>query len=611
MKSLFVVVSLLMFQLSCFAQTVPPLVNYQGRVANPDGSALNTANYQLIFNIYDAASGGGLVWGPQVFDGTAALGHGALIPVVQGYFNVMLGPVDVTGRPLAGAFNASNRFIEVTVTNHPPISPRQQVLASPFAFQTVNSATLAGSDWSAVFGTNDPINGKIPGYKLTNGLTLNVSNLTLPATTATIYSGASLLVRADGQQDFFAGPTAGNTTGTGTNNTGVGYAALSSLTSGYNNTALGNAAMDGVKAGHDNTGTGYQALSSVTSGNFNTASGSGALETITTASDNTANGYLALASDTTGSRNTAVGYEALTANTSGNDNTAMGLEALFSNLNGAENTAVGYESLLSNTNGSYNVATGYASLYNNLSGNYNTANGFFAMYGNTNGTYNTAVGIQSLYQNATGDFNVALGGGALFSTTGNQNIAIGFNAGENITFGGNNIVIGHPGATADTNIIRIGSGQSATYIAGIFGATAAGGLAVYVSPSGQLGVFNSSARFKENIASMADSSSELLSLHPVTFNYRPEIDPQRRAQFGLVAEEVAKVDPNLVVRDDQNQIYSVRYEAVNAMLLNEFIKEHRTVQEQKTEIRDLKTGMHDLQERLEAVEKMLAREKSN
>ena len=150
------------------SQTVPALVNYQGRLANPDGSPLPTADYTLTFNIYDATTNGTLVWGPQVFDGAVAQGHGARIPVVQGYFNVMLGPVDAAGapRPLADAFNGATRYVEIAVSNRPPILPRQQILTTPFAFQAANSAKLAGYDWSALLGTNNPAAGTIPFSKL-------------------------------------------------------------------------------------------------------------------------------------------------------------------------------------------------------------------------------------------------------------------------------------------------------------------------------------------------------------------------------------------------------------------------------------------------------------
>lgn len=152
------------------AQSVPPLVNYQGRLSNPDGSPLPTADYELSFKIYNSAtSNTGLVWGPHIFDGATNQGHGPKIPVVQGYFNVMLGPVDVNGVLLANAFNASNCFVEIAVSNHPPILPRQQFLTAPYAFQASTAAKLAGADWSAVFGTNDPVSGRIPGAKLANG----------------------------------------------------------------------------------------------------------------------------------------------------------------------------------------------------------------------------------------------------------------------------------------------------------------------------------------------------------------------------------------------------------------------------------------------------------
>jgi hypothetical protein len=201
------------------AQIVPPLVNYQGRLSNPDGSPLPTADYQLTFSIYDAATNGALVWGPQIFDGPAALGHGPKIPVVQGYFNVMLGPTDTNGVSLANAFNATNRFVEITVSNHNPILPRQQILTAPFAFQAANAAKLAGYDWGAVFNTNDPSTGKILGSKLANGtvtaqqiasntITANqIANATITA--QQLASGASLA----SNQVWLAGGNAGTTPG--------------------------------------------------------------------------------------------------------------------------------------------------------------------------------------------------------------------------------------------------------------------------------------------------------------------------------------------------------------------------------------------------------------
>jgi hypothetical protein len=179
------------------AQTVPALVNYQGRLANPDGTALPTADYTLTFKLYDAATNGGLVWGPQIFDGAAAQGHGGRVPVVQGWFNVMLGPADTTGAALSDAFTGATRYVEVTVSNRPPIAPRQQILTTPFAFQAANSAKLAGYDWSALLGTNNPVAGTIPFSKLAQrqvGTNVGVGGVAVSASsgTWTITSGSEV-----------------------------------------------------------------------------------------------------------------------------------------------------------------------------------------------------------------------------------------------------------------------------------------------------------------------------------------------------------------------------------------------------------------------------------
>ncbi len=166
---------------------------------------------------------------------------------------------------------------------------------------------------------------------------------------------------------------------------------------------------------------------------------------------------------------------------------------------------------------------------------------------------------------------------------------MGDHAGENLTTGNNNIDIGTGGVAGESNTIRIGNVQAATYISGISGKTAAGGAAVFVAPGGKLGTVTSSRRFKKDIADMNAASETLLALRPVTFRYKPELDQAGIPQYGLVAEEVAQVNPDLVVRDEKGEIYTVRYEAVNAMLLNEFLKEHRKVEEQQATINQLKS----------------------
>ncbi len=314
--------------------------------------------------------------------------------------------------------------------------------------------------------------------------------------------------------------------------------------------------------------------------------------------NNTAEGTSALFSLTSGVSNTAVGYQALYHDTTGNNNTATGFQALFNNTSGAQNTATGYSALRSNTTGSYNTADGLNALFANTSGSNNTATGLRALFGNGTGSENTAVGVSALATNDDGSQNTAVGFKALMANRGgNHNIALGHEAGINV--GGmnnprdNNIEIGNAGDFFDDATIRIGDVQTKAFIAGISG-SAVTGSPVVVDANGQLGTATSSARFKKEIKPMDKASEAILKLKPVSFQYKS--DPKRTPQFGLIAEEVAKVNPDLVVRDRQGEIYSVRYEAVNAMLLNEFLKEHkafveqqRAVQEQQAAIMELKS----------------------
>jgi hypothetical protein len=277
---------------------------------------------------------------------------------------------------------------------------------------------------------------------------------------------------------------------------------------------------------------------------------------------NTAEGQNALFSLTGGSFNTAVGFLSLRSDIIGNFNTAVGAGTLLANT-AYQNTAIGAGALLANTAGVNNTATGAFALINNI-GSGNTANGTNALSSNTAGLGNTAIGESSLSGNTIGNFNIALGNSAGFQ----------------LTTGDNNICIGAFGTPGESGTIRIGiSGiQGATHIAGISGATASGGAAVFVNTDGQLGTLTSSARFKDEIKPMDNASEAILALKPVTFRYKKEIDPKGIPQFGLVAEDVEKVNPDLVARDRNGNVNTVRYEQVNAMLLNEFLKEHRKVE---------------------------------
>jgi hypothetical protein len=257
-----------------------------------------------------------------------------------------------------------------------------------------------------------------------------------------------------------------------------------------------------------------------------------------------------------------------------------------------ENTAEGTNALFSLTTGVWNTASGFEALKSNSTGSVNTASGFQALLKNLGGVSNTAVGSQAL----------------LNSTTGSHNIAVGGQSGISITTGSFNIDIGNAGTTTDDRTIRIGreGTHDHTFIAGISGVAIAGGATVVVKTNGELGVAAiSSARFKDEIRPMDKASQAIFALKPVTFHYKKEIDSTGIPQFGLVAEEVEKVNPDLVTRDPEGKLYTVRYDAVNAMLLNEFLKEHRTVQEQKAIVAQLKldfqSKLAEQQKRIEAL----------
>jgi Chaperone of endosialidase len=328
--------------------------------------------------------------------------------------------------------------------------------------------------------------------------------------------------------------------------------------------------------------------------------------------DNTFLGDDALLNNSTGPANTAVGSQALLTNVTDGSNTAVGSNALTFSEDFDFNTAVGASALEFN-NADFNTAVGAGAMLFNDTGSNNTAMGFFAAQINIDGSNNAAFGFEALRRNRHGNGNTAVGNLALSFCTGHNNTAIGESAGSNIDAGSNNILLGSKGRREDNNTIRIGSErQTQTFISGISGTTVAGGVGVFIDSTGKLGTLTSSARYKKNIQPMNRASEKILSLHPVTFEYKEELDPQAIPQFGLVAEDVAKVDPNLVARDDEGKPYTVRYEAVNAMLLNEFLKEHRKVEEQarinqkqEATIAGLKSALEKQAAQLQEVSKRL------
>ncbi len=314
------------------------------------------------------------------------------------------------------------------------------------------------------------------------------------------------------------------------------------------------------------TSTSYNAFVGTNAGNFTM-----------TGVDNTAAGGNALRSNTTGSSNTAIGEYALYKNTDGWGNTAVGVSALWFNTTGFVNTALGAAALQANTTGRANVAVGHGALLSNTTGVVNAALGEEALEANTTGHNNTAIGPQALFHNLTGAFNVAVGDSAGYSlTTGSYNIYIGTSAGY----------------ADESNTMRIGDlgQQTSTFISGIYGTTTGlVGSQVFVDSAGQLGTISSSQRFKYDIKAMGDASSELLNLRPVTFRYKQaQTDGSHPLQYGLIAEEVAAVDPGLVQFDKSGEPQSVLYHVLPAMLLNEVQKQHaqiETLMQENAELR--------------------------
>ena len=388
---------------------------------------------------------------------------------------------------------------------------------------------------------------------------------------------------------------------TGAGNTAVGWFSLFSATTASFNTGVGAGTL-ALNTGDNNTATGTAALFLNTTGPNNTAVGSTALLHNDSGANNTGIGTSALTSNTTGNANTAIGGGALGANTNGGGNTATGTLALNAN-NGSLNTANGLAALQSNTSGDNNTAMGAGALNFNTIGDENTAFGHQALRSNIGGGANTASGVNALLSNTDGDFNTAIGFNALnINSTGNNNIALGFSAGSNIT-GDNNIDIGSTGGGLEFGTIRIGQSgsQTTTFIAGIRGVTTGNmnAIPVLIDSVGQLGTVSSSQRFKHDIKGMDKTSEGILALKPVTFHYKS--DKTNTPQFGLIAEDVAKINPDLVVRDENGDIYTVRYDAVNAMLLNEFLKEHRTVEELKSVVAKQEAAAALQQEQIDAL----------
>ena len=589
------------------AAQVPNLISYQGRVAVGTVNFNGTGRFKfaLVGN-----SGAATYWSN---DNTSVAGGeptaAVTLAVTNGLYSVLLGDATLPNMTVVPTTVFTNADVRLRVWfddgthGSQLLSPDQRIAAVGYAIRAGNAATADtvadGAITAAMLGA-----GVVGSAQLAPNLSLG-GNLTLPLTTASagaIYAGGQTLLSAFGPTNIFAGGGAGNFAMTGLNNAAVGYQSFSSNTSGSYNVAFGFQALHANTTGIYNTAAGFTALAANTSGFSNTATGAGALPANTIGYQNSAGGDDALNANVSGNNNTASGYAALFLNQTGSNNTATGLGALYSNT-GDNNTATGYLALYSNQSGTDNVAAGDQPLYSNASGADNIAFGRQALYHST-GTGNIGIGLEALHEFVSGDYNIGIGalagtpfGGAY---TGSYNIYIG---------------AGTLGVANESGATRIGTPgiTSKIFLQGV-STNSVPSAPVYVGNDGQLVSVVSSRRFKKDIEDMGEASDALLALRPVTFHYKtqePQSDGHYVAQYGLIAEEVNEVCPDLVLRDGKGEIFTVRYEQVNAMLLNEFLKDHRRLTElrteEETEVETLREENTGLQKRLTEVEFLMKR----
>jgi len=506
------------------------------------------------------------------------------------------GVVTLGGTPFLHNFGINNTFVGVSAGNMSMTGGSNSAFGDgALQFDTTGSSNSAFGQ-SALASNTTGLQNSAFGLNALQSNTTGIDN--------SAFGFGALFFSTTGSSNSAFGEAALENNTTGGNNAAFGINALIHNTTGSSNSAFGSYSLFANTAGGNNSGFGQNALFSNTTGISNSAFGFGALNANTTggsnaafgtfalefnlANSNSAFGASALNANTTGSQNSAFGFNALTANTTASNNSAFGFNALNADTTGGSNSAFGEGALRSNTMGNYNSAFGWSALINNLGEN-NSAFGTSALQANNTGNNNAAFGYQALLSSGSGadaSNNSAFGSNALLSLgSGIGNIALGSDAGSSLTIGSHNIYVGNGGASGENNTIRIGDPavQMAAFMAGINGATSASGVAVFVNPSGQLGTTTSSRRFKDEIADMAGESDLLMKLRPVSFYYKPELDPAHTRQYGLVAEEVAQVFPELVVFDKDGVPQTVRYHFVNAMLLNEVQKQRQLLDEHQRE----------------------------
>jgi hypothetical protein len=597
-RTVLLVGALLLSILTTKIQAQGTAFTYQGQLQ--DSGVPANGLYDLQFAIYNASVGGSEV--APILTNTAT-------PVSNGLFAVTLdfGP---------GIFTGASEWLDISVRTNgtgtfAELTPRQELTPTPYAIFAAASSNLSGT-LSATQLTGPVINSQLANDSITVTAGAGLSGGGVVALGGSTMLGNAGVLSVAGNADITVTNSGGAVTlaDTATNTDTANTIIKRDSTGSFSADSI---TIDGninLPAPSDLAGIIYAGPSTLifADGHQNFFLGQNAGNLTMSGTQNIGIGIQALADNTTGDGNTAAGVHALDHNTTGTNNTAAGRDALEENTTGNQNSAIGYIALQGNTTGNQNSAIGYDAIEQNTTGNGNTAVGVYALYANISNNYNTALGVSAIILLTNGGGNTALGAGALQGlTTGNHNIALGYLAGEVVTIGSNNIEIGSVGVGNDNGVIRIGDPTvqtNDTCIAGIYTASIST-VPVYVDANGHLGTPTSSRRFKDDIQRMAGASEVLYNLEPVTFRYKPNLDPAGTPQFGLVAEEVDKVDPDLVVRDNEHGIYTVRYEAVNAMLLNEFLKEHRKVEGQGTMIKAQQTQIQQLKANNESMKKQL------
>jgi len=426
----------------------------------------------------------------------------------------------------------------------------------------------------------------------------------------------------------FVGAGAGNPSTSGSLNTAFGHEALASNTAGDSNSAFGTRALQLDTGGIYNSAFGSFALYYTdgeklgpgggvnSTGSWNSAFGAWAMVLNTTGRKNSALGFAALYSNTTGERNTALGHEAMRYNQTGDGNAAVGDSALWRN-EGNDNVAMGSSALFNHTTGNNNVAIGARALQAPFlaypsTGSNNTVVGAQALFYGGSAAENTAVGVNALAGPSPGPStaaagNTAVGMNALRNATGSGNVAVGHSAGIDQDTGSDNVYLANAGVASESGQIRIGNSadHSAAFVAGIHGASVDGGtdMAVFVDGTGKLGTVPSSIRFKESVRDLGSASQALLKLRAVSFEYKRDAahgDAPRR--YGLIAEEVDRVAPDLVIHDDDGRPFAVRYEFLTPMLLNELQRQESRIAAHRHQLEVQSRRIAELQERLDELD---------